>query len=80
MNLGWQPCDGGYTVGPAEVRLHQGTMWAASRRSWKPLSSGRVLMLSTSQKHGGMTLMTGVLQWLDTSALEEIGEAGEVVG
>lgn len=77
MNLGWQACDGGKSIGPAKVRLHQCTMWAASRRSWKPLSSRKVLMLSPSQKHDGMTRMTGVLQWLDISTLEETGEAGE---
>lgn len=37
-------------------------------------------MLSPSQKCGGMTLIVGMLQWLDISSLEETGKAGEVVG
>lgn len=80
MNLGWQACDGDKTVGLAKVHRHQCTVWAASRRSWKPLFSRKVLMLSPSQKHGGMTLIMGVLQWLDISSLEETGEGREVVG
>lgn len=79
MNLGWQVCDSGKTIGPAKVHLHQHTVWAASRRSWKPLFSRKVLMLSPSQKRGGMTIIMGVLQWLDISSLEDTGEAGEVV-
>jgi len=33
-----------------------------------------------SQKHGGMTLMTGVLRWMARSSAEGIGEEREVVG
>lgn len=40
--------------------------------------SRKDLLLSPSQKRGGMIVMTGVLQWLDGSSLEETGEAGEV--
>jgi len=35
---------------------------------------------SPSQKHGGMTLMTGVLRWMVISSSEGVGEEGEVVG
>lgn len=81
MNLGWQVCDTGKTIGPAKVHLHKHTVWAASRRSWKPLFSRKVLMSSPSQKCGGMTvIIMGVLQWLDISSLEETDKAGEVVG
>lgn len=65
----------GKTVVPAKVHLHQCTVRAASRRSWKPLFSRKVLKLSPSQKHGGITLIMGVLQWLDISSLEEIRQS-----
>lgn len=44
----------------------------------EPPFSRKLLMLS--QKHGGMTLIMGVLQWVDISSLEETGETEEVVG
>lgn len=78
-NLRWQIRDAGKTIGLAKMQLHQHSV-AASGRSWKPLFSRKVLMLSPSQKHCGMTVTRGVLQWLDISSLEETGEAGEVVG
>jgi len=34
----------------------------------------------SSQKHGEMTLMTGVLQWTAISTSEGIGEVREAVG
>ena len=35
---------------------------------------------SPSHKRGGMTLMTGVLQWMAISSSEETGEEREAVG
>lgn len=79
MNLGWQVGDAGKTIGLAKVKLHQRTVWAASRRSWKPLFSRKVLMLSPSQKHGwddshdGSAAMAGYKRqekqerWLDNT-------------
>jgi len=54
--------------------------WAINRRSWKPLFSRTAVTWSPSQKHGGMTLMTGVLQWMAISSSERIGKEREVVG
>jgi len=54
--------------------------WATNRINWKPLCSRTAMTWLPSQKHGGMTLMTGVLQWMAISSAKVTGEEREVVG